>query len=857
MIIGKRTKKNKFVINFFKVINSTIYFVGIFFTSVIIIFFIYYNTSGIKYSYSKTQFLEKFNSKILNETLGIDLNKTKDYISIIILNIINNFTSSDLENVFLELNQKTIIGIEMQRNLRKENFGEIPNDKILTYPANIKFNGENYKVKIRTKGVRNIHWKSKKTTSYKIDLIGEKRLWGLEEFAFQKPITRNYTYEYLFHKLLGYVGLTKIKYFFINLYINDQNLGVYAVEESFSKELIERQKLRNGPIFGISEEYGEVYPNVKYELYSEKYWVEEHPKMISNLYSILNNIKNGDTHINDHFELDKWAKYLAIIDLTGSYHGSLAKSVKKYYNPITALFEPIGYDLHKGAGKFDNFILLDFLQENRSQCIYLCVHKDWYLKFFLDKNGKLNFNFINLYINYLIKFADKKFIKEFINENKAQLKNFNRAIYKDNSKVDKINRVGLGYFIYDDKYLYKRSNLIKQRINSIDLNSVTISKTKDVLKYEDYEASRFPLKAETLNCKSIAEKENLYLAGKMEILLNTSCKKIKVFDHKGNYKIFDLKENIVLKSDKIPNFRNNFKNIKNYKLLSKISENNFAIDKDLIINENTLLTKETRLIIKNRNIDIRNNAIFLVEGEIEFENNKNNTSSIFSSDGSGAVIFSQNKFRFKNLIFKNLSSPKLDDLILYGGINFINSEVYLDNITISNSNDEDAMNIINSKSFLSNIKFENIFADALDIDFGKSNFNNIKCFNVNNDCLDISGAQVVGGELYVYDTKDKGISIGEGSRVNIDNITTINNRVALAVKDGSIADVNNISFKNNLYDIALFNKKKEFKLPSLNLRNVNNLNEKKILQAENTFLKIDSKILNGKLLDKEINPLLY
>ena len=69
---------------------------------------------------------------------------------------------------------------------------------------------------------------------------------------------------------------------------------------------------------------------------------------------------------------------------------------------------------------------------------------------------------------------------------------------------------------------------------------------------------------------------------------------------------------------------------------------------------------------------------------------------------------------------------------------------------------------------MSNIKFENIFADALDIDFGKSNFNNIKCFNVNNDCLDISGAQVVGGELYVYDTKDKGISIGEGSRVNID-----------------------------------------------------------------------------------------
>ena len=229
-------------------------------------FFIYYNTSGIKHSYTKSLFFEKFNTKILNNYLGIDLSKSKDYLNITLINFLSNFTSTELENVFLELNQKTILGLEGQRNLRKENFGEIPSGKISTFPAKIKINGESYRVKIRTKGVRSIHWMSKDTTSYKIDIIGDKRIWGLEEFSFQKPITRNYTYEYIFHKLLGYAGLTKIKYFFVNLYINDQNLGVYAVEESFSKELIERQKLRNGPIFGISEEFGEIYPNIKYEL---------------------------------------------------------------------------------------------------------------------------------------------------------------------------------------------------------------------------------------------------------------------------------------------------------------------------------------------------------------------------------------------------------------------------------------------------------------------------------------------------------------------------------------------------------------------------------------------------------------
>ena len=102
----------------------------------------------------------------------------------------------------------------------------------------------------------------------------------MEEFSLQKPVTRNYTYEYLFHNLLGHVGLLKIQYFFINLYMNDQNLGVYAVEESFSKELVERQGKRNGPIFSLKDELGEYFPNVKYELYSDSFWISSYPNLI-------------------------------------------------------------------------------------------------------------------------------------------------------------------------------------------------------------------------------------------------------------------------------------------------------------------------------------------------------------------------------------------------------------------------------------------------------------------------------------------------------------------------------------------------------------------------------------------------
>ena len=59
-----------------------------------------------------------------------------------------------------------------------------------------------FDIKLRVKGDRALHWYNKDQTSYKIDLRGDDRIWGLEEFSVQKPITRNYVYEYIFHKFL-------------------------------------------------------------------------------------------------------------------------------------------------------------------------------------------------------------------------------------------------------------------------------------------------------------------------------------------------------------------------------------------------------------------------------------------------------------------------------------------------------------------------------------------------------------------------------------------------------------------------------------------------------------------------------
>lgn len=859
MIFKKKILENGFITYFVKYLKRIIFLFGVislvFLSSVII----YYYSSGLQKLYTPSSLILQVNDKVLKKYVGFDIRNFSSYINIIKVNLIKNFTSNNLENVKLEINQRSILGLELQRKLRSENFGELNDNEKIFLPAEIKLQNQSFPVKLRTKGVRQIHWKDKDKTSYKVDIRGDKRLWGMEEFSVQKPITRNYTYEYLFHKLLGHVGLININYFFINLFINDQNHGVYAVEESFSKELVERKNKRNGPIFSLKDELGEYFPNVSFELYSSSYWNTQHPKLTKDLFSILNNFKNSKNFkINNHFDIDKWAKFFAVMDVTGSYHGSIAKSVKFFYNPTTALFEPIGYDLHKGAGIFSNFILMDLLQEANVECSYICDHKEWFYRFLKLENGELNYFFLEKYIKYLNEFSDEEFIENFLDINSSELSNYNNAIYKDFPKSDKVNWVGAGFFVYDKNHLFNRAELIKSRIKSTNIERVDISKTENRLLYEDYQAYSFPFLAETINCEDVSDKKKFFLAGKMSFHFDSSCKKLKLSSLRNEKRIFILKENIRMATDQNDYFKDSFESLSDNKNFTEVEKDIFITNSKIRITKNSIIKKNQKFIFNlNSKINITNNSTLFIEGQVDFNNNKDNLTEITSEDGTGSLIFFDNIYNLENLVFKNLSKPNLDNYILYGGVNFIDSKVLLNNIYIKESNNEDGVNIINSDSEIFNIYFENIKADAFDIDFGKLKFDNINCKNINNDCLDISGANVSGLNILSVNTLDKGISVGENSKVNISNLNTINNNIGLAVKDGSQAVFKKINFDSNKFDIVLFNKKKEFLKPSLVVSNLEKIVEKKILQSIGTNLKINNQRYLGNFDDKTINSLIY
>ena len=415
--------------------------------------------------YKPLLLLKKINDKIIYKYFGFDFYKIDKYFNQNIKSLKYLVVDNDLENLTIKINQENLINLERQRKNKLNRTSEVTSD---FSKASLNHGENNYKIKMRVKGDRVLHWYNKYETSYKIDLRGDNRIWGLEEFSIQKPITRNYIYEYIFHKFLEFNNLISLKYFFINLKINNNNQGIYAVEEGFSKELIERNKKKNGPIFSLDEDEGVIFPNVKYDLYSKKFWSKNYPELTQSAFLKLKKLKLGKVNVNEIFDIEKWATYFAIIDLTGNFHGSIPKSVKLYYNPESDKFEPIGFDGHYNSDLFQNFLTIDFLDEDNKNCDYICIEREWYLKFLELEDKSVNKKFVKTYINTLKKISSDDFIKNFQNQNLNQINFFNDQFLSETSKKDKVLYKGLGPYMFDNNYLVKRSKYLQKRISDIE-----------------------------------------------------------------------------------------------------------------------------------------------------------------------------------------------------------------------------------------------------------------------------------------------------------------------------------------------------------------------------------------------------
>ena len=641
MIIKKKINQFNFLNSIFKLLNRLIQLLGSISLLILIILTFYYFNSGMYERYKPLEVLKKIDKVIIDKYLGFSFFELDDYTSSSFKSLKFIFFQNELEKVTLKINQKNLYNLELQRKNKLEGQSE----KVKKFSrASLNHNNNNFNIKLRVKGDRVLHWYDKNNTSYRIDLRGDDRIWGLEEFSVQKPITRNYIYEYIFHKIIESNNLIALKYFFINLSLNDNNQGIYAVEEGFSKELIERNKKRNGPIFGVEESISYNYPKIEYDLYSKNYWQTNYSELIKRVLIKLDSVKKSEIYIDEIFDLEKWATYFAIIDLTGNFHGSIPKSVKLYYNPVTAKFEPIGFDGHYNPNLFQNFLIIDFLDVDNKNCSYICSEREWYLRFL--KNEK----FKNIYLSKLKKISSQSFIKQFYETNLEKIDFYNDQFLSETSRKDRGLYKGLGLYIFDKSFLFKRSKYIKSRLDEMESkfvkkNTITNNKLD---------------KMNLLNKKEIKSLENKFiLQQNLEINENLYLAKNKNLIIQPGVKIFFNKDVSLFSEGSI------FFNGTKTNPITVYSNENIG---SLVLSSNDF--KLNNVILKNlsnpKDKDkILYGGINIINSNVEIIDTK-----IISSNSEDAINIISSNSNINNLTVENIKSDAID--IDFGTLNFKN-----------------------------------------------------------------------------------------------------------------------------------------------------------------------------------------
>lgn len=144
------------------------------------------------------------------------------------------------------------------------------------------------------------------------------------------------------------------------------------------------------------------------------------------------------------------------------------------------------------------------------------------------------------------------------------------------------------------------------------------------------------------------------------------------------------------------------------------------------------------------------------------------------------------------------------------GLLFHRANVVLENVVVSNSCADDAINVIRSKITINDLQINQSCTDAIDIDASTGSLSGLQLRQAGGDLLDISDSAVslTGGVF--FGAGDKGISVGEQSDVRIEDVKISESAIGLAVKDLSEVLISKADLASVDIGLMAFQKKAEY-----------------------------------------------
>jgi len=706
--------------------------------------------------------------------------------------------------------------------------------------ASLVHDGKTTRVDMRLKGDRRIHFEHRDKWSFRVRMKGNDRLMGMRFFSLHRPEARNYIYEWFFHRVLAREGVMHLRYEFVTVHMNGKNLGIYALEEHFSKELVLNNKRPDGPILHFREERADMPFLTTAIPYQADRWTKPgRKKTLEHATALLNSFINGEKKISEVFETKRLATFFAVTDILGTHHAAIRKSMRLYYNPSIDRFEPIGYDGHYG---FDRgmFISSEIPFNNKTGCFFQ-TSRDWFDRFFQDTRN-FDHRFYTEYIRALRRFSRDEYLENLFSELDDELQRTLLILYRDAPLFeDKVFSYGPHLFRFSTDGFCSRRDYIRRALAGISQHVEVLlrNEKKAMVSLQIRNMSPFPVIPQKYrNGKSIYTpvNERIIITGNTEKNERDYSKYRRVdFSFTGQKKITgDTNSLLYFEVPGLDEYREvevnrwsagnmpvsslpepmTIAELQKIKMFSiepgkkriKIRKGNWSLPHTLVIPGGYTVQVGPGTGIITGKYSILSYSPVLFRGSKEEPVRVTGTGRI----GGFMVLQAGNRSLLEHVVFKNLSPPSFKSWSVTGAVTFYESPVTIKNCSFTGSRAEDSLNIARSEFIIGESKFENSKSDALDCDFSSGNITGCSFLDSGNDAIDIAGNKVFMKSINIQGAGDKGVSLGEGCTVHGEKVAILEAKTGVACKDSSRATLLDVHLAGTMAGIAVYVKKVEF-----------------------------------------------
>lgn len=720
--------------------------------------------------------------------------------------------------------------------------------------AQLQHNDQTYAAEIRLKGDWLDHLKGDKW-SWRVKLTENDAVLGADQFSLQHPRTRHYLHEWVYHQLLYQEDILTPRYEFVELWLNDDYKGIYAFEAHFTESIIARQQRPAGVILKFNEDGFWETQNYRMR-YGKNVTVSLPDFEAATIESFQKNKVLRDSSLHPAFytgrqklealrlaqdnaltpeliDVDYWARFFALTDLAEAYHALRWHNMRWYYHPHTARLYPIGFDGYSEAGIY-RWFRKDFLGKSRPKGNQVFFAEEFFLYFLFNHP-----EFQAAYQRQLLHYTQPAFVQSFLQNISPELKRLQIALKHEFPKYD-----------YPLELLPTRAKALA--------NAATKYNFADAapFQYTIYDPM-FAACETTVPLPSVGLKA-FRVAGEAKVSVqNYYCRPItmEASGPKRSKPIHELREKLELPAFDIhqcppPAYELPVKEKDKYLFYSvegvdywfKEKINPWPLqaadwvkstqlqidDSQFLVEGRTVRPRRVEICLQDLQIipagytlaipaachmNLTSGAAILVYGNARLRGTRDAAIQIHSSDktGRGIHFLQADTVSIQHLKLSNNQCFRTGGLLLNGAMTCQAKKLELQHLEFTDIDTEDALNVISSSQIkLEHLTFNNCTGDGLDIDFSSGEVVGGVFREMGGDAIDLSSSRIHLTDIEIAAVADKGISVGEGSTVEVRNARINRAYIGLANKDGSQTRASEIQLKNCSYGFTSFRKKPFF-----------------------------------------------